>query len=223
MTRTALAYAVPDLSALARALTRSLEEHHAQHQRPPGHVEMLNLLARAAGYRNLQALQAAAPAPSPAAKAPADDPWFDAPPVESPASEPAPAPAPLSAHAKKALEHFDAVGRLERWPMKLSVQKLAMWALWTRFDARRVYTEKEVNQVIKAWHLYGDHVTLRRELVNHRLLARKSDCSEYRKLLVEPDDEARALLQALRSPARRQRAARSNRPPRVLPATASAA
>ena len=223
MTRTALAYAVPDLSALAKALTRSLEEHHAQHQRPPGHVEMLNLLARAAGYRNLQALQAGTTAPpaTPAVAAPPADPWFHAPSVDAPASEPTADATPLTTHAKKALEHFDAIGRLERWPLKLSTQRLAMWVLWTRFDARRVYTEKEVNQVIKAWHLYGDHVTLRRELINHQLLARKSDCSEYRKLLVEPDDEARALLQAVRSPQRQARPARSNRPPRVLPKAAA--
>ncbi len=225
MTRTALPFAVPDLSALARALTRSLEELHAQHQRPPGHVEMLNLLARAAGFRNLQALQACASHAAPVVVVAAervDDPWFDAPAVDAPASEPTSDIAPLSTHAKKALEHFDAAGRLERWPLKLSVQRLAMWVLWTRFDARRVYTEHEVNQVLKAWHLYGDHVTLRRELVNHKLLTRKSDCSEYRKLLVEPDEEARALLQALRSPARQVRPVRSKRPPRVLPPVAAA-
>ena len=221
MTRTALPYAVPDLSALAKSLTRSLEEHHAQHQRPPGHLEMLNLLARAAGFRNVQSLQAAARPAAPVAVERVDDPWFDAPAVDTPANASPTEAAPLSTHAKKALEHFDAVGRLERWPLKLSVQRLAMRVLWTRFDARRVYTEKEVNQVLKAWHLYGDHVTLRRELINHKLLARKSDCSEYRKLLVEPDDEARALLQALRAPARTPRKAPSKRPPRVLPAVAS--
>jgi hypothetical protein len=62
---------------------------------------------------------------------------------------------------------------------------------------------------------------LRRELINHKLLTRKSDCSEYRKLQQEPDDEARALLQALRSPARKAPARRSNRPPRVLPKVAN--
>ena len=76
--------------------------------------------------------------------------------------------------------------------------------------------------VLYVWHLYGDHATLRRELINHKLLTRKSDCSEYRKLQLEPDDEARALLQALRSPARKAAAKRSNRPPRVLPKAAAA-
>ncbi len=216
MTRTALPFSAPDLSALARLLERALDDHLVTHGRLPGHVEMMNLLARGAGHRNLQTLQAAT---LPASSAPeiAADPWFDAPAIVEPAAEPAPAAPVLSAHAKKALEHFDPVGRLERWPQKLSVQRLAMWVLWTRFDARRVYAEAEVNQILKGWHLYGDHATLRRELIDHKLLVRKSDCSEYRKLPLAPDDEVRALLQALRSDARKRSARRPNRPPRVLP------
>jgi hypothetical protein len=220
MTRTALPYSAPDLSALARLLERALDDHLVTHGRLPGHVEMMNLLARGAGHRNLQALQAAPPSPSSAAEV-ATDPWFDAAAIVAPTAA-APLAAPvLSAHAQKALDHFDAAGRLERWPQKLSVQRLAMWVLWTRFDARRVYTEAEVNRILKGWHLYGDHATLRRELINHRLLVRKSDCSEYRKLPLDPDDEARALLQALRSPTRTRSAKRSNRPPRVLPKAAA--
>ena len=220
MTRTALPYSAPDLSALARLLERALLDHQVTHGRLPGHVEMMNLLARGAGHRNLQALQAAAQAAPRPVAAPADDAWFDAPALE-PAGDPAPPAAPpLSAHARKALDHFDPEGRLARWPLKLSVQRLAMWVLWTRFDARRVYTEAQVNQVLKAWHLYGDHATLRRELVNHKLLARKSDCSEYRKLTVEPDEEVRALLKAVRAPARRHAPKPSRRPPRVPPVAA---
>ena len=223
MTRTALPFSAPDLSALARLLERALLDHHVTHGRLPGHVEMMNLLARGAGHRNLQALQAATrPAPSTTSTDIAADAWFDAPAIVEDAPGSAAAPLPLSAHAKKALEHFDPAGRLERWPQKLSVQRLAMWALWMRFDARRVYTEAEVNQILKGWQLYGDHVTLRRELINHKLLVRRSDCSEYRKLPLEPDDEVRALLQALRSDARKRPARRSNRPPRVLPKAVNA-
>jgi hypothetical protein len=94
---------------------------------------------------------------------------------------------------------FDAEGRLLRWPTKFTVQRMAMWVLWTRFEAKRPYTEREVNAVLRAANAFGDHVTLRRELINHRLLARKSDCSEYRKLAARPDDEVRALLTAWRA------------------------
>ena len=231
MTRTALPYSAPDLSALARLLERAILDHHVTHGRLPGHVEMMNLLARGAGKRNLQALQAeaaarasaerragTASAPTPAANGTPDDTWFDAPPVADP--EPAaPARPELSVHARKALEHFDAAGRLVRWPLKLSVQRLAMWVLWTRFDARKVYTEAEVNQVLKAWHLYGDHATLRRELVNHKLLTRKSDCSEYRKLALRPEAEVQALLQAVRMKGRQWRGSGA-RPVRAIPASA---
>jgi hypothetical protein len=225
MTRTALPYSAPDLSALARLLERALLDHQVTHGRLPGHVEMMNLLARGAGHRNLQALQAAV-APAPAAAAPVTaDAWFDAPAIDEPASPTAPAAPVLSAHARKALEQFDAAGRLEHWPPKFSVQRLVVWVLWTRFDARRVYTEAEVNKILKGWHTYGDHVTLRRELINHRLMTRKSDCSEYRKLALEPDDEVRSLLQALRSAARTRtrKRGRGPRPPRELPRTAQAA
>jgi hypothetical protein len=222
MTRTVVPYAAPDLSTLARMLERALADHQITHGRLPGHVEMMNLLARGAGKRNLQELQAevarnastAAPAPTAV-----PDMWFDAPELLDPATTPATAPQPaLSDRAAKALKCFDFSGRLTRWPLKLSQQRLAMWVLWTRFDARRVYTEAEVNGVLKAWHTYGDHATLRRELIDHQLMTRKDDCSDYRKLQPWPDDEAQGLLRALR---RRQAPWRlSNRPPRVLPPVA---
>ncbi len=226
MTRTVVPYSAPDLSALARLLERALADHQITHGRPPGHVEMMNLLARGAGKRNLQELQAevtrdASPAgatPPPAGS----DIWFDAPELLDPVTTPVePAPPALTERAGKTLKCFDFSGRLARWPLKLSQQRLAMWVLWTRFDARRVYTEAEVNQVLKAWHVYGDHATLRRELINHELMTRKDDCSEYRKRVQWPDEEAQGLLRALR---RRQAPYRlSNRPPRVLPAIARSA
>lgn len=217
MTRTPLPYSAPDLSTLARMLERGLADHQVTHGRLPGHVEMMNLLARGAGKRNLQELRAAVlarEAPAAVAQAAGDDPFFHAPEPEPPGAV-APAAAPgLTAHARQTLKLFDVAGRLVRWPLKLSVQRLAMWVLWTRFDARRVYTEAEVNRVLMAWHLYGDHATLRRELINHRLMTRKSDCSEYRKLALRPDDEVQGLLQALRTSARERptRGTRGRRP-----------
>jgi hypothetical protein len=171
--------AIPDLSTFARALSQGLKDHLATNPEPPGHVQTLNLLARALGHRNVQSLRAALRTPA-ASRASAE------------------APAALSANARKALAQFDAEGRLVRWPNKFSVQRLAMWILWTRFDAKRPYTEREVNAVLKAANAFDDHATLRRELIDHQLLTRKSDGSEYRKLPARADDEVRALLHAWR-------------------------
>lgn len=188
MPRSPLSFVVPDASAFAKALGQSLKTRHAAGKPPPGHVELLNHVARALGHRNLQALQAAAVRSEGSPALP--DPVL--------AAEDRPPPTKLTDNARKALGQFDSRGRLVRWPVKYSVQALAMWVLWTLFDGRRVYTEAEVNQILKAANAFGDHATLRRELINHRLMARKSDCSEYRKLPARPDPEARALLQAWR-------------------------
>jgi hypothetical protein len=180
MPREVVPFVAPDLSAFARSLGRALAERGDTN--PPSHVELLNLIARAAGHRNVQALRASRRAPSaPLAK------------------EDVPPPPPLSANARRALKQFDSRGRLVRWPAKYSIQRLALWVFWTRFDSRRVYSEKEVNAVLKAGNAFDDHVTLRRELIDHRLLARKSDGSEYRKVPARPDAETRALLSAWRA------------------------
>ncbi len=187
MPRQAHVLTLPDVAAFTRALGLALRERQGQKPEPPGHVELLNLVARAAGWRSFQALKAAAAAPAAAPAACS---------TRSSGTRPEPE---LSDNARKALQFFDGQGVLTRWPVKFSVQKLAMWVLWTRFDAKRMYTEREVNTILKAANGFGDHVTLRRELINHRLMARTSDCSEYRKLPARPDPETRALLTAWRA------------------------
>jgi hypothetical protein len=185
MTRTVVPLAVSDLSGFGRALASSLAAHLAEHGALPSHQSLLNHIARAAGLRNLQALRARSVSIA------------SAPPAAG--GETTGAPVELTAAARKALAQFDVHGRLVRWPHKYSVQRLAMWVLWMQFESRRVYTEPEVNEVLKAWHTWGDHVTLRRELINDRLLTRKSDGSQYRKQPARPGTEVRALLSAWRA------------------------
>jgi hypothetical protein len=169
---------VASVSALAKSLREQLEPF-VQAAKSPSHVQVLNWLARAAGHRNYQSLRAAA--------------------VARPASETAPAFVPtLTPHAAKALTQFDARGRLQRWPTRFAVQRIALWALWQRFDLRRSYSEREVNTVLNAWANFGDPATLRRELINMKLLGRKSDCSEYWKEPIRASDEVRSFLHALR-------------------------
>jgi hypothetical protein len=195
MTRSVIPLHVNDLSAFARSLRRSLVAHLAQHRDVPTHQTLLNQLARASGHRNLQALQALQGRAQPAVRAAA---------TPTPTSTPS-----LTAAAAKALSSFDAAGRMARWPHKYSVQRLALWVMWMQFEPRRVYTEREVNAVLKAWHTWGDHVTLRRELINDRLLTRKPDGSQYRKLPARASDEARALMAAWRARASAARRGRN--------------
>ena len=88
-----------DLSAFAKVLRAQLAERMESGAGLPGHVEMLNLLARAAGHRNVQALKAAARSTTSAAPAPQR--WHGPkPPALSPAGQTAPTgstcPAPSS-------------------------------------------------------------------------------------------------------------------------------
>ena len=76
---------------------------------------------------------------------------------------------------------------------------MTMWALWTQFEANRKYTEKEVNAIANGFHTFGDQATLRRELVNMKLLGRKSDCSEYWKERHCPSEEVQDFLRAWRA------------------------
>lgn len=176
-----------DLSRFAKALGAQLALLHERKAGPPGHVELLNMLARAAGHRNYQSLRAQADSAPPAA----------APPLPVLAAERA--ALRLGPAAAKALRQFDGAGRLMRWPTRRAVQETMLWGLWLRFDPRRTYVEREVNEILNAWHLYGDHCTLRRELVTAGLLARTPDCAFYEKLPARPDAQTRAFLQALRA------------------------
>jgi hypothetical protein len=173
---------IADLSKFAKALRVSLSTT------APTHVQLLNMLTKAAGRGNYQqfraqsALHATAPAVS-----------------FAPAFETTPAPvAALSAHAAKALTQFDSEGRLARWPNKFAVQRIALWGLWLPFMMHRRYTEREVNALLNTWHAFGDPATLRRELVEMKLLARTADCREYWKLAARPDEDVKAFLRLLR-------------------------
>jgi hypothetical protein len=171
-----------DLSSFAKSLRTQWAERHARGIGAPSHVEMLNLLARAAGHRNVQALRAMRETGLPRVAAPARG----------------PRDASLSEAADRALRQFDAAGRLTRWPTKRSLQVLVLWGLWLRFDAKRRYSEREVNEVLNMYHAFGDHCLLRRELVELNLLTRTPGGAEYRKVAARPDAQVVALLGALR-------------------------
>ncbi len=184
MSRELIALSVADASAFSKSLHTQLHTQFAAKQSLPGHVELLNMLSRAAGFRNFQTLKAARLAPAV---------------LPSKSTPQAPTSTPLTDTARKALGQFDAQGRLVRLPVKYSVQQMVMWALWLHIPARRVMHEREVNEILKQWNTFGDHVTPRREMINMKLMSRNDDCSDYRKLQARPSAEVAAFLKAYRA------------------------
>jgi hypothetical protein len=61
------------------------------------------------------------------------------------------------------------------------------------------YTERAIADLLVQLSLFGDPVTLRRELINMKMLSRKADCSAYWKEPAQAEDEAVAFMQALRA------------------------
>lgn len=202
MPRELIACPVPDLSGFAKSLRQQLAAQLPAGVELPGHLSLLNIVARAAGHRNLQALKALKALQPPAHGQPA--PLPAQPPSRLPERQrnpPARGPRNplLSETADRALRQFDSSGRLARWPTKYQVQRYAMWGLWLHFDAKRRYTEREVNSILQARHSFGDHCTLRRELITMRLLVRTPDGAEYRKVAARPEADVAALLHELRA------------------------
>ncbi len=182
MSKTSIPFSAGDISALARALRNQL----AASGHTPGHLDLLNMLARATGHRNFQSLRAQSAAQNR---------------LETPAPEPVD-----FVQVKRHAGYFDARGRLARWPGKSNLQEACLWVLWSKLPPRRSLTEDELNRLIRANHLFGDHALLRRELCDHGLIVRTPDGREYRRIERRPSPDAVALIHyvSARQPGRAQ-------------------
>jgi hypothetical protein len=179
MKKTPVPLLADDITSFSRALARQLGPTS------PPHLLLMNMLARAAGFQNLQHMQAQNAAAIRLGR-PTKTPLLDARAVE------------------QALNQFDSSGRLRRWPAKRTVQTLALWALWAVFPAGTSLSEREVNMLLQPEHLFGDPATLRRTMISCKLLTRKPDGTEYRRIEREPPAEAKAVIRSL-TPLRRAR------------------
>jgi len=182
MSRPAFALAITDLSAFARSVRGQL----APLGPAPSHLEMLNILSRAAGYRNFQHFRAEAEDTVPT-------------PIEAPPTPPAPT-ADLDKVAKLA-RYFDADGVMKSWPARTNHQNLAMWVMWSRLPPREQFTEIEISEMLDLWHGFGDRALLRRSMVDGRLVERTRDGRAYWRVEREPPPELGPLLRRI-SPAR---------------------
>jgi hypothetical protein len=179
MSRTLLPFHSDDISALARSLKGQLANCESQ----PSHLELLNMLTRANGYRNFQHYRA---------QLAAQDRLKNRPPASEPESID-------FVRVKRLLRMFDAEGKLARWPSKRSQQELCLWVIWSRLPVRQALTEKEINLLLKDNHLFGDHTLLRRWLCDYRMMSRTRDGREYRRVEKRPPAEALELIRQLRS------------------------
>lgn len=158
-----------DLTMFARALSRQLGDSS------PSHLSLMNMVARAAGYQNVQHMRATRAAMLRLGRA-ADERPADARAVE------------------RTLHQFDAAGRLRQWPSKRSVQTLALWAMWATLPTRKTMQEREVNERLSDEHLFNDPATLRRTMISCGLLSRRPDGSDYHRIEQEPSPEAKVLI-----------------------------
>lgn len=167
MSRRPIPIHIDDLSDFARRLGRELPEQ--------GHQSLLNMLARASGFRNWQHLRASH-------------------------GDRDPEPAPDMEQLRRALRHFDAEGRYTHVPGKQSLQLLCLWAIWGRLPAGEGLSEREISARIDALTVFRDAARLRRMLVDTGLARRTRDGARYERIEQRPGPEARALLRALPDP-----------------------
>lgn len=179
MSRTPLPFHAPDISAVARSLSGQI----AALEHAPGHVEMLNMLVRAAGWRNFQHFRAQA----------ATRERLEATPAEPPA------PAVDFVKVKRLTRHFDAEGRLLRWPSKRGEQQTCLWVLWSRLPSRRVMSEPTINESLTAGHTFGDYALLRRWMCDDGMVTRTADGREYRRIESRPPALALALIEHIKT------------------------
>ncbi len=138
----------------------------------PSHAETLSLIAKSAGYRNHQHLKTATEATLELSK--------DA-----------------ERRIQDALRVFDQDGLMTRWPKKTSVQALCIAWFWSRLPAKTDLSEADVNAILQDTEDFGDHVLIRRSLVDHGFVTRALDGSTYRRIEKTPSAEARQVIRDL--------------------------
>lgn len=179
MPRIPHSFAVADISALARSLHDQMEEL----ARLPSHLELLNMLARGAGFQNFQHFKAKSDASrrvDPPAEPAADMPGIDL------------------AYVQKVARLFDDQGRMTHWPSKEKQSILCLWYMWSKVPAGQVFSEKEFNAVLNAWHLFGDHALIRRAMFEMKLISRTREGRDYRRIEQEAPAELAVLVANLK-------------------------
>lgn len=164
MSRDIVSVQIADLSQFVKSLRAALPGS-------PGHLAMLGLVAKAAGYRNYQHLLA----------------------------QNSPRPPVDQRRLERALRHFDVAGLFAKWPGKTGLQHLCVWAIWAQLPARLAMTEPQISARIDALCSFRDAAHIRRTLVELDLFRRNIDGSVYERREQNVPVDAAALLAALKA------------------------
>lgn len=150
---------------------KSLRAGLAAQKDTPGHLALLGLIAKSAGQKNYQSVKASTPAPKTG----------------------------QGERLKKALRVFDDQGVMSRWPKNTQVQGLCLWAFWADLPPGVALSEKQVNEGLKAQSSFGDHVLMRRSLIDHGLAQRETDGRACYRIEQRPPAEALELIRDIRA------------------------
>jgi hypothetical protein len=169
MTRSVIPFYASDISALARSLNTQI----ASCDHKPGHLELLNMLARAAGSQNFQHFRTKMIRTKEVA-----------PPIDF-------------SKMQHLARYFDDKDRWKRWPTRFSHREPCLWVLWSKLPPRRTLSEREINDLLLANHLFQDPALLRREMKERGMVTRTLDGREYRRVERKPPPLALALIRFL--------------------------
>lgn len=74
---------------------------------------------------------------------------------------------------------LDDAGKIMQVPAPNRTKIPVLAYLAGKFEEDRIYSEKEINGIIDAWHTFGDYFILRRLLIDYKFLERTLDGAKY--------------------------------------------
>lgn len=80
---------------------------------------------------------------------------------------------------KKLKNFYDSEGKLTQYPPKRPMRIIALAKIAEKFEKDKIYTEKEVNEIIRNSISFSDIEIIRREMFQYRFIGRLRDGSQY--------------------------------------------
>ncbi|MBT3233430.1 MAG: DUF2087 domain-containing protein [Calditrichaeota bacterium] len=82
----------------------------------------------------------------------------------------------------KAIRGFFDGDKIKQWPGKLAKKTLCLEYLAEKIEAGKEFSDTEIKEAINEWITFGDPVTVRRELIEAKVLDRSPDGRTYWKV-----------------------------------------